>query len=61
MFFLIWSCFSWNFRCCSASNLTTIERRETPKFNYMKEDFGWELPEDHYLTGFQTHQKDDNG
>lgn len=59
---LIWSSFSWKFLCCSAANLITFECRKTPMVNYWSEDFNWQLPVGHFLTGVQTHHKNhDNG
>ncbi|XP_034389186.1 low choriolytic enzyme-like, partial [Cyclopterus lumpus] len=53
---------SWKFLCCSAPNLITFECRKTPMVNYWSEDFNWQLPVGHFLTGVQTHLKNnDNG
>ncbi|TNN27653.1 High choriolytic enzyme 1 [Liparis tanakae] len=53
---------SWKFLCCSAANFSTFECRKTPMVNYWSEDFNWQLPVGHFLTGVQTHHKNhDNG
>ncbi|XP_074492790.1 astacin-like metalloendopeptidase [Sebastes fasciatus] len=52
---------SWKLLCCSAPNFITFECRETPMVNYLTEDFNWELPAGHFLTGVQTYQKNTNG
>ncbi|XP_037635924.1 zinc metalloproteinase nas-31-like [Sebastes umbrosus] len=52
---------SWKLLCCSAPHFITFECRETPMVNYFNEDFNWELPSGHFLTGVRTHQKNING
>ncbi|XP_044027726.1 uncharacterized protein LOC122864415 [Siniperca chuatsi] len=51
----------WKFLCCSAPKLITSECRETPMVNYWNEDFNWYVPGDNFLTGVQTHNKNNNG
>ncbi|XP_071351126.1 astacin-like metalloendopeptidase [Trachinotus anak] len=51
----------WNFLCCTAPKLITFECRETPKVNYLNEDFNWYVPGNNFLTGVQTHNKNNNG
>ncbi|XP_054483183.1 zinc metalloproteinase nas-33-like [Anoplopoma fimbria] len=49
----------WKFLCCSSPNLITFECRKTPMVNYLSEDFNWQLPAGHFLTGVQTHFRND--
>ncbi|XP_068449913.1 hatching enzyme 1.2-like [Clinocottus analis] len=51
---------SWKFLCCSAPNFLTFECRKTPTVNYWSEDFNWQLPAGHFLTGVKTQLKSTN-
>ncbi|XP_047188924.1 tolloid-like protein 2 [Scophthalmus maximus] len=52
---------SWYFQCCTTDQLITFECRESPKVNYFNEDFNWRVPGDNFLTGVQTHSKNNDG
>uniref|UniRef100_A0A8D3EFV1 Metalloendopeptidase n=1 Tax=Scophthalmus maximus TaxID=52904 RepID=A0A8D3EFV1_SCOMX len=54
-------CSSWYFQCCTTDQLITFECRESPKVNYFNEDFNWRVPGDNFLTGVQTHSKNNDG
>uniref|UniRef100_A0A8D3DCN3 Dermatopontin n=1 Tax=Scophthalmus maximus TaxID=52904 RepID=A0A8D3DCN3_SCOMX len=52
----------WKFYCCSATNFSTFNCKDTPVINYYDEYFSWKVASSNYLTGvrstFDSHTKD---